>query len=212
MISCPLCGAESLGVYHRDKHRDYWQCHQCHLVSVAPAFHLDAESEKSIYDLHENHPSDSGYRRFLSRLTVPLAARIAPDAHGLDFGCGPGPTLSLMMEEQGFRMAVYDVFYFPQKSVLESSYDFITATEVIEHLYSPGQVWQQWLTLVKPGGYIGIMTKLVKNLDAFTRWHYKNDLTHVSFFSRETFCFLAERDTLEIEFIGSDVILLRKSQ
>ncbi|KUI96834.1 class I SAM-dependent methyltransferase [Vibrio sp. MEBiC08052] len=212
MISCPLCGAESLGIYHRDKRRDYWQCHQCHLVSVAPAFHLDAESEKSIYDLHENDPSDMGYRRFLSRLTVPLAERIAPDAHGLDFGCGPGPTLSLMMEELGFRMAVYDVFYFPQQTVLESTYDFMTATEVIEHLHTPGQVWQQWLSLVKPGGYIGIMTKLVKNLDAFTRWHYKNDLTHVSFFSRETFCFLAERDALEIEFIGSDVILLRKSQ
>ncbi|MDW6002564.1 class I SAM-dependent methyltransferase [Vibrio mangrovi] len=212
MFSCPLCGSESLSFYHRDKHRDYWQCHQCYLVSVAPAFRLDAESEKSIYDLHENHPSDPGYRRFLARLTVPLMERIAPCAQGLDFGCGPGPTLSLMMEEQGFRMALYDIFYFPQTKALKSTYDFVTATEVIEHLHTPDQVWQQWLALVKPGGYIGIMTKLVRDVEAFAGWHYKNDLTHVSFFSQETFRFLAKRDNLEIEFIGSDVILLRKSQ
>ncbi|MCA2423427.1 class I SAM-dependent methyltransferase, partial [Vibrio alginolyticus] len=31
-------------------------------------------------------------------------------------------------------------------------------------------------------------------------------------FSRDTFQFLAERDKLELEFIGNDVILLRKTQ
>ena len=42
-------------------------------------------------------------------------------------------------------------------------------------------------------------------------WHYKNDQTHVVFFSRQTFEYLAERDKLDLEFIGNDVILLRKS-
>lgn len=57
----------------------------------------------------------------------------------------------------------------------------MTATEVIEHLHDPHRVWQQWLNLVKPGGWIGLMTKMVKDLDAFAGWHYKNDLTHVIF-------------------------------
>lgn len=56
------------------------------------------------------------------------------------------------------------------------------------------------------------MTKLARDVDAFAHWHYKNDPTHVSFFSRETFSFLAERDGLEVEFVGNDVILLRKTQ
>ncbi len=54
------------------------------------------------------------------------------------------------------------------------------------------------------------MTKLVIDADAFKSWHYKNDPTHVSFFSRETFRFLAERDGLDVDFVGNDVILLRK--
>ena len=88
----------------------------------------------------------------------------------------------------------------------------MTATEVIEHLYEPDKVWQQWLNLVKPEGWIGLMTKLVIDVDAFAGWHYKNDPTHVVFFSRQTFQFLAERDKLELEFVGNDVILLRKTQ
>ena len=56
------------------------------------------------------------------------------------------------------------------------------------------------------------MTKLATEAEAFTRWHYKNDPTHVSFFSRDTFRFLAQRDGLEVEFVGNDVILLRKTQ
>jgi len=32
--------------------------------------------------------------------------KIAPISLGLDFGSGPGPTLSLMLEEQGHRVAI----------------------------------------------------------------------------------------------------------
>jgi 2-polyprenyl-3-methyl-5-hydroxy-6-metoxy-1,4-benzoquinol methylase len=173
---------------------------------------LDADAEKSMYDLHDNRPDDPGYRRFLSRVATPLLERIPPGAEGLDFGCGPGPTLSLMLEEAGHSVALYDVYYYPEQKVLDKQYDFVTATEVIEHLYQPDMVWQQWLNLVKPGGWLGLMTKQVKDAEAFAGWHYKNDITHVCFYSRRTFQYLAERDKLQLEFIGNDVILLRKPQ
>jgi hypothetical protein len=198
--------------YFEDKRRAYLQCQQCELVFVKPEQRLEAKEEKAHYDLHENDPSDAGYRRFLSRIADPLTDKISSNSHGLDFGCGPGPTLSIMLEEAGHTMELYDIYYHPETSVLEKTYDFMTATEVIEHLYHPDKVWQQWLNLVKPKGWIGLMTKLVIDVDAFAGWHYKNDPTHVVFFSRQTFQFLAERDKLELEFFGSDVILLRKVQ
>ncbi len=212
MHTCPLCLHQQTHPYFSDKRRDYLQCGQCALVFVDPSQRLDATTEKAHYDLHENDPSDAGYRRFLSRIADPLAERISPQSHGLDFGCGPGPTLSILLQERGHEMELYDLYYHPDKAVLEHKYDFITATEVIEHLYDPYNVWQQWLNLVKPKGWIGLMTKMVIDVDAFATWHYKNDITHVIFFSRETFQFLAERDKLELEFIGNDVILLRKAQ
>ncbi|WP_161427562.1 MULTISPECIES: class I SAM-dependent methyltransferase [Vibrio] len=212
MHTCPLCHSHHVEAYFEDKHRSYVRCQVCHLVFVPPAHRLSAEREKAFYDLHENNPHDLGYRRFLSRLCEPMLERLNPQSVGLDFGCGPGPTLSLMLAEAGHSVALYDHFFYPKQEVLHTRYDFMTASEVIEHLHDPHTIWQQWLNLVKPGGWIGLMTKLVKNVDAFAGWHYKNDLTHVSFFSRETFQFLAERDKLELEFIGSDVILLRNPQ
>lgn len=212
MHFCPLCSSNQTQFYFEDKKRSYLQCARCELVFVPKAQRLDAVSEKAHYDQHDNNPNDPGYRLFLSRLASPLIERIRSDAQGLDFGCGPGPALAHMLREAGHRVALYDIYYQPDASVLEQTYDFVTATEVIEHLANPKIIWAQWLNLVKPGGWIGIMTKQVIDLDAFSCWHYKSDPTHVSFFSRATFRYLAERDTLELEFIGNDVILLRKPQ
>ena len=80
------------------------------------------------------------------------------------------------------------------------------------HFYQPQNELELLLSLVKPGGWLGIMTKLARDESAFATWHYKNDLTHVSFFSKETFEFVAKRYQLELEFVGNDVILLRKTQ
>ncbi len=210
MHICPLCHNGETSAYYTDKVRHYLQCPQCKLVFVNPEQRLDAQAEKAMYDLHENNPQDEGYRRFLSRMAEPMLQRLAPQSHGVDFGCGPGPTLSLLLEQQGHQVELYDHYYYPNQQVLQQSYDFVTATEVIEHLYTPDQVWQQWLTMLKPGGWLGVMTKMVIDVEAFADWHYKSDLTHVVFFSRDTFRFLAERDQLQLEFIGNDVILLRK--
>jgi 2-polyprenyl-3-methyl-5-hydroxy-6-metoxy-1,4-benzoquinol methylase len=179
-------------------------------VFVDTHYHLTAVQEKAEYDLHQNLADDVAYRKFLSRLQNPMADRLRQGAHGLDFGCGPGPVLSLMFEEQGFNMDVYDIFYCDDKSILQQRYDFITATEVIEHLFSPGEVidhlWGQLLT----GGIMGLMTKQVIDKHAFSQWHYKNDKTHVCFFSRQTFNWLAEKLDADLELIGQDVALLSK--
>ncbi|ABM03878.1 Methyltransferase type 11 [Psychromonas ingrahamii 37] len=210
MHLCPLCSSNQTQFYFEDKNRCYFQCSRCELVFVPEEQRLNAVSEKAHYDQHENDPDDQGYRHFLSRLSLPLLERIDSDTAGLDFGCGPGPALAHMLREAGHNIALYDIYYQPDTDVLEKTYDFVTATEVIEHLYDPKNIWSQWLNLVKPGGWIGIMTKQVIDLEAFSRWHYKNDPTHVCFFSRATFRYLAERDKLKLEFIGNDVVLLRK--
>ena len=56
---------------------------------------LSAEDEKARYDLHQNSPNDNRYRQFLNRIFVPMQERIAPESCGMDFGSGPGPTLSI---------------------------------------------------------------------------------------------------------------------
>ncbi|MEM7130570.1 MAG: class I SAM-dependent methyltransferase [Chloroflexota bacterium] len=188
----------------------YLRCPVCHLIFVPPAYFLSPSAEKAEYDLHQNSPMDQGYRRFLSRLFEPMNERIPPQSHGLDFGSGPGPTLSLMFEEAGHTVTIYDKYYAPEVATLGQTYDFITASEVVEHLHTPQIELKQLWSALRPNGTLGIMTKLALDQAAFSRWHYKNDLTHVSFFSRETFAWLGKEWDAEIEFVGSDVTLFRK--
>lgn len=209
-LVCPLCGGESVSDYCSDKQRNYFQCHHCELVFVPPSQYLTPEQEKAHYDLHQNSPDDQGYREFLNRLADPLITVLKPEMSGLDFGSGPGPTLSVMLEEAGFKMAIYDIFYANDDVVLQVDYDFITATEVVEHLSKPGEVLEHLWSKIKPGGWLGLMTKMVLGKAAFSRWHYKNDQTHICFYSRETFEYLSKKMGASIQFPANDVILMQK--
>ncbi|MFV8819452.1 class I SAM-dependent methyltransferase [Haliea sp. E17] len=209
-LHCPLCAASGAGVFHRDRRREYLRCSHCALVFVPPAYHLSAAAEKAEYDLHRNAVDDPGYRRFLGRLAEPLMQRVPAPARGMDFGCGPGPALAAMLAEAGYQLMLYDPFYHPDPAALRQHYRFITATEVVEHLQRPGAELQRLWGLLEPGGLLGIMTKLVRDQAAFANWHYKNDATHVCFFSEQTWQWWARQHGAGLERIGADVILLRK--
>ncbi len=210
--TCPLCRGNIADLFFKDARREYLRCRACHLVFVPPAYYLAAAEERAVYDLHRNHPADEGYRHFLNRLFQPLNQILAPQSKGLDFGCGPGPALALMFKEAGHRMAAYDSYYAPDASVLADDYDFITASEVLEHLHKPGEVLPRLFSSLRPGGILGVMTGLVRDRAAFSRWHYIRDPTHVCFFSRETFEWLADKWATQAIFIGDRVVLLKKPQ
>lgn len=180
------------------------------MVFVPPDRFLSRDEEKAEYDRHQNSPADPKYRKFLSRIFSPLNERLSPGARGLDFGCGPGPTLSVMFAEAGHPMAVYDPFYAPDRSVLAAAYDFITASEVVEHLHRPGEELDRLWDCLKPGGIFGIMTGMVIDREAFSHWRYKDDMTHVCFFSKETVCWLAARWQAEMIVADTNVILFLK--
>lgn len=211
-LPCPLCGVPENPRFFQDRRRDYHRCRRCDLRFVPPHQYPDPATEKAEYDRHRNHPDDPGYRRFLGRLFQPLRQRLPPGSRGLDFGCGPGPTLSVMFAEAGFEMALYDPFYAPDAGALARDYDFITATEVVEHLHRPGQTLGRLWTRLRPGGCLGIMTKLAREPRAFAHWHYIRDPTHVVFFSRESFGWLAARLGATLEIIDPDVILLTRNE
>jgi len=210
MYSCPLCRSNDNAFYSADKQREYWQCVQCALVFVPPQFYISTALERAQYDLHENN-DDAGYRAFLNRLAQPLLMRIKPAATGLDFGCGPGPVLATMLNAAGQKMDLFDIFYQPDNSVFSRQYDFITATEVIEHLHNPHDELARLWSCLRPDGYLGLMTKLVKDKTAFANWHYKIDPTHVCFYSVDTFQYLAKQLKASVEFVAADVTLLHKA-
>ncbi len=229
-MNCPLCLAGGTRFFCADRRRPYHRCIRCDLVFVPPTHHLDPAAEKRRYDLHRNDPGDAGYRAFLERLARPLLARLPPGARGLDYGSGPQPVLSQMLAAAGHHMRQYDPYYAPHPRVLEERYDFLVCCETMEHFAAPAREWRRFLELVRPGGWLGVMTRLRDSAvpaaragsgpsgatdsegaaaRAFLDWYYKNDPTHVAFYSRATFRYLARRDGLAHEFHGDSVILLR---
>lgn len=209
-MSCPLCNSPAHEPFCEDRLRPYRRCRTCELVFVPASHRLDAAAEKGVYDQHQNDPADPQYRQFLSRLFGPVAARVPAGAEGLDFGAGPGPTLSVMFEEVGHRMRIYDPFYAPEPAVLQRTYDFITASEVVEHLFQPGEEFGRLWACLRPGGWLGVMTRRQPPGPEFAAWHYKNDPTHVCFYAEATFAWIARNFGARLEFAGEDVILLQK--
>ena len=173
-------------------------------------YQLSEGEEKSRYDTHNNDPKDVRYRQFLSQLSEPLLKKISDNSFGLDFGSGPGPTLSLMLENYGHKVALFDKFYSKDTSVFNRKYDFITATEVIEHLSNPMTEINRLIKCLNDGGYLAVMTQMLTSKIDFSNWYYKNDPSHIGFFSKKTLSYLASKFDLEVEFISERVIFFKK--
>jgi len=209
-LTCPLCDASAIRDLTEVRGRRYLRCDTCFLTFLTPGQRPAADAERARYETHRNDPGDPGYRAFLERLATPLALRLQPGAEGLDYGAGPGPTLSLMLAERGFRMRIYDPFFAPDDDALARDYDFITCTETVEHFFQPGRVFERLDRLLRPGGWLGIMTGILTDDERFASWWYVRDLTHVCFFRVETMQWIADRFQWTMENPVREVFLFHK--
>lgn len=206
--ACPLCGAVAGAAWPETTGR-YRHCPCCDLVFRDPSSWLDQDAERAYYGTHDNRIDDPGYRRFLSQLAEPLIERLAPGARGLDYGCGAAPALAVLLTEAGFPTVGYDPFFAPDHGQLAQRYDFISCTEVLEHLHDPLRELARMDRLLNPGGWLGLMTELRPPRDGFSRWHYHRDPTHVGFYSEAGMRWIAARFEWKIDSVGKRVVLLQ---
>jgi hypothetical protein len=207
---CPLCGSPEVRPFAHAHARHYFECTTCSLIHMAPGQRPGPEAERAHYGTHENDPADPGYRAFLHRLADPLLERLPAGAEGLDYGSGPGPTLSLMLEELGLRMSIYDPFFARDPAALARTYDFVTCTETAEHFFFPGAELQRLDGLLRPGGWLALMTEIYDDARSFAQWRYARDPTHVCFYRRQTLEWIAARFRWVLECPHPNVALFRK--
>lgn len=208
---CSVCQGGPLSDFARVGDRLYRRCGQCRATVMDPDGWLSEQDEADVYRLHDNAVDDPGYRRFLDKLVTPLLDRLLPGQHGLDFGCGPGPALAAMLEERGLMVTGYDPVFFPDASVLARQWDFITCSEVVEHLRDPWGVFRQLDGMLRPGGTLGVMTCFQTDDSRFVNWHYRRDPTHIVFYREETLRWLADRFGWSLDIPRKDVALFRKT-
>lgn len=213
MNPCPLClSKRTQPLLQRQKPPHYHLCLTCDLRFLQSDQRLDATTEEARYREHNNQIEDPAYRGFLNPLRLEMLKRIQPQSRGLDFGAGPGPALAEMLKEDGHSMNVYDPVFWPDKDALAGKYDFVVTTEVVEHLFDPAQEFMRLASLLKPDGWLGVMTLLYRPDIDFAEWYYPRDPTHVVFYSMQTFQWIARQyGFTEPVFVGDRIIILQKN-
>jgi 2-polyprenyl-3-methyl-5-hydroxy-6-metoxy-1,4-benzoquinol methylase len=148
--------------------------------------------EKSRYEEHDNNVFDPGYRGFVEPIVDAVCDDFTAESKGLDFGAGTGPVISKMLAERGFEIFQYDPFFHPDESLLSFQYDYIVCCEVVEHFHNPHREFRLLRSLLSEGGRLYCKTSLLREEREFDSWHYKDDPTHVFFYSLQSFEFIRD--------------------
>lgn len=204
---CPLCRMLNLtSLASSGELQDTTRCPRCDLHFLSPSRYLSAEEERARYLLHENDLADSRYQKFVQPLCDEILARTSPGQLGLDFGAGTGPVLAEMLEHQHLQIKKYDPFFWNDDSLLSQTYDFVYCCEVIEHFYHPGIEFRRLRSLLRPGGFLAVMTHFWTESIDFKNWYYRRDPTHVAFYSQATASWIQrELGFSRVTFLGNRI-------
>lgn len=164
---------------------------------------------------HYGRAQKKSKQKQLSQFILPLLDQISQQQtgklNGLNFGRILDKKSQQTILNTGNLVNQYDPFFAADQSVLKQLYDFVCCYRVFEHFRHPHREWLLLNQLVKPGGWLAISTPLLTDKDHFTKWHYKNNPTHVSFYQQSTFEYLAFNSDFELLFASKDLVLMQKS-
>jgi hypothetical protein len=211
--SCTLCESKSTKHFFKETNghqRNFIRCSNCDLIFADPKNLLNSEVEKSRYESHNNSNRSKGYESFLRTLIEPLKKYITKNSTGLDFGSGPYPMLVELFKEDGYQIEAYDPFFNPKNNLLDKTYDFVTSCEVVEHFNRPIESFGLLCSLLNTNSILGIKTTLFKDELDFKSWYYKNDDTHVSFYSDKSIKWIARNFGLKVLVIEDRLVIFQK--
>lgn len=210
MIKCTLCENNKLEtIQPEEDNRLYHRCMNCHLIFADPSFHLSPMAELERYQHHHNGIDKPDYVNFLNRLIQPTLHYIKSGMQCLDYGCGPVPTISQLLTRRKISCYDYDPLFDFDHPL--DTYDILFSSECFEHFHHPLKDLLKINSLLKPGGYLAVMTERWKNVADFCTWYYKMDPTHVSFYHEKTFHYIGEKFGYFIKYKDRDrVIILSK--
>jgi len=181
----------------------YHHCKFCEYIFKSPEVYQSIEVQKARYDLHENDENHPGYAAYFQRFLDFVLPRAGHPASALDFGCGSSALLAKMLKRNGIACDYYDPIYHPGNLDNSKKYELIVSTEVFEHLHQPKEVFETLLKHLETGGYLAIQTQFHPNeTEAFKKWYYHQDPTHIVFFRAKTFKVLC--GIYGCEFVGDN--------
>lgn len=215
MKKCKICDSATTVMTDTKTQKIYHKCKKCSYVFLDEVFYVDEAVEKKHYDKHDNNFESLGYVKMFENLIEKFVYPYKEDLKtALDFGCGEGKVLPVLLEKSGIECDSYDLFYFPRRVYEGKKYDLILSTEVFEHLQNPLEVFKKLLLHVEKNGYILLMSAFHPDeKEEFLKWWYIRDITHIGFFNLRTFEYLSEKFGLTIiKHNSKNIVLYQKRE
>lgn len=208
-MKCVLCNGPTKP-FEQWQERIFLKCNCCNSVLVPPKFFLEPAEEKIRYENHNNDVDDPGYKNFVKPIVTAIQKDFKKNSLGLDYGCGTGPVISVELRNKGYSVNLYDPYFAIYPEVLKKSYDFIICCEVMEHFQKPRIEFERLFKLLLPKGRLYCKTSLYSDSMDFSSWYYKNDPTHVFFYSVQSLQWIKENVGFSRIQILQDVIIFEK--
>jgi len=211
-LDCHICEETVTSFVDEKTMIIYYHCSDCEYIFKSPNYYQDLSAQKVRYNLHDNNENNAGYRAYFQRFLDFVLPRITKVKTALDFGCGRSTLLAKMLKEKGMVCDAYDPIYHPDTLNKEKKYDLIVSTEVFEHLHQPKEAFESLLNKLEEGGYLALQTQFhPKDTEAFKKWYYHQDPTHIVFFSMKSFEVLCKQYDCELlADNGKNMVLLKK--
>jgi SAM-dependent methyltransferase len=197
MRSCRICSHPAHLLFNDT--RPFFGCNVCGLI-FTDCFISEEAVEKHYKDQHSNSfdwmREAKGFVEWIKNMgqPVPLLSLSI-----LDYGSGSG-LLAEALKNIGFQVDCYEPMLHGKfnPNVYSKSYDVIILNEVMEHLEDINQILDRIYGILALNGVIIIKTLLTDRIindpenfkESFSRWWYKDDPTHISFFSFMTIEYL----------------------
>jgi len=206
-VACPLCGSSSNSFYTQGQ-REFLQCYLCLSVFTHPKDYLTPKAEQAHYLCHNNDPEDIRYQNFVSPVTNAILANFKRQHKGLDFGSGTGSPIVKVLEDNGYDIKQFDLFFHNHPDVLQQTYDYIACSETAEHFKEPYKEFYQLRKLLKPNGKLYIMTDRFEPERDFGTWFYKTDPTHVFLYHKKAFEYIKQEFDFKELVIDKRLVVL----
>lgn len=214
MRSCRLCEGQTSVVF-KDT-RVFFACTTCGLIFSD--CHLTEQEKQAHYIGQYNNGFNWEHE---ACYFINFFPRGKKDLKILDYGSGGG-YLANELKNVGYAVDCYEPMFHGEFNRSQNSglYDFLILNEVIEHVEDLISVLNNIYYSLKLGGQVLIKTAITDNIISdpynfehnFREWWYKDDLTHISFFSTLTYEFICANMFTSFEIVQQDIlsVLLQK--
>lgn len=213
-MDCHICGKPTESFIHEKTNITYYYCKSCEYLFKSPECYQDLSTQKERYNLHENDEEDAGYQAYFQRFLDFILPLLAKPETALDFGCGRSSLLASLLKKEGIECDYFDPIYHPNTLNDSNKYELIVSTEVFEHLHQPREVFESLLGRLEEGGYLALQTQFHPNdVEAFKKWYYHQDPTHIVFFTAQTFRVLCKEYGCEfVSDNGKNMVIIQKNR